>query len=69
MWGDVFPRCGDLVWGESKDPAKFLWRGLWISYLDVSLDQAKLNRPFDSPPATVDIKFVVNAFGVSPHRT
>ena len=69
MWGDVFPRCGDLVGGESEDPAKILWRGLRISYLGVSLDQSKLNCPLDSPPAAIDIEFAVNALGVSPYRT
>lgn len=58
---------------ESKSPYQqafhcLLERATWKHYLE-KLDQTEFGCPFDSPPATVDIKFVVNAFGVSPHCT
>ena len=68
MWGAVFPRCGDLLWGESKETRHIFLAGL--GKLRISdLDQAQFKRPFDSPPAAIDIEFVVNTFGMGTHCT
>ena len=67
-------RCLPQMWGFGvgrmleKTPPHFSG-GVWELCCISELDQAKLNRPFDSPPSAIDIEFVVNTFGMSTHRT
>ena len=67
-------RCLPQMWGFGvgrieRPRQRNLARSLGILFSRAGLDQAKLNRTVDSPPAAIDIEFAVNALGVSPHRT
>jgi hypothetical protein len=75
MWGDVFPRCGDVVWGDvmmmenpsHRDMTGCMEYFAWLCA--ICLYQAQFSCPFDSPPAAIDIEFAVNALGVCTNRT
>ena len=54
--------------GRIKTPATFFWRGFGELHTSDSY-QAKFKRPFDSPPAAIDIEFAVNALGMGTNRT
>jgi len=53
--------------GENQKTPPEKYGGVW-EFCVSGLDQTEFNCPFDSPPTAIDVEFVVNALGVSPHR-
>ncbi len=66
--GRCLPQMWGFVVGRIKKIPPYFLAGFGKLHIS-GLDQAKLKRPFDSPPSAVDIEFVVNTLGMGTHRT